>query len=70
MDARGLSCPVPTLKLRRALAEAPPGTTVVLLVDDPMARIDVPHFAAACGCDIVGREEEGAVLRFSLRRRA
>ncbi len=70
VDARGFRCPVPTLKLRRALAEAPAGTLVVLLADDPMARIDVPHFAAASGCDLVGREKDGPVLRFSLRRPA
>lgn len=44
IDARGHRCPVPTLKLRRELAEATPGQIVRLWADDPMAQIDVPHF--------------------------
>ncbi|HWU48573.1 MAG TPA: sulfurtransferase TusA family protein [Asticcacaulis sp.] len=43
LDARGHRCPVPTLRLRRKLAEG--GVVGVrLLADDPMAQIDVPHF--------------------------
>jgi len=52
IDARGHLCPVPTLKLRRALEAAPAGGKVRLLADDPMARIDVPHFAASAGARI------------------
>ena len=61
VDARGHRCPVPTLKLRKALAEAAPGARVRLLADDPMARIDVPHFVEEIGAVIVSRDEaEGA----------
>lgn len=57
IDARGHLCPVPTLRLRRALQDAPAGGQVRLLADDPMARIDVPHFAAEVGAQIVERTE-------------
>jgi len=53
MDARGHRCPVPTLRLRRALEDAPPGGLVRLLADDPLARIDVPHFAAGIGATVL-----------------
>jgi tRNA 2-thiouridine synthesizing protein A len=53
VDARGHRCPVPTLRLRRALEEAAPGARIRLLADDPMARIDVPHFAASAGAMVV-----------------
>jgi tRNA 2-thiouridine synthesizing protein A len=64
VDARGHRCPVPTLRLRKALAEAPPGGRVRLLADDPMARIDVPHFAAEVGAAILARDELGAGFSF------
>lgn len=65
IDARGHRCPVPTLKLRRALEDAAPGARLRLLADDPMARIDVPHFAASIGVEIVEREEmESGALSF------
>ena len=57
VDARGHRCPVPTLRLRKALEDAPAGAHVRLLADDPMARIDVPHFAAEIGADILARDD-------------
>lgn len=57
IDARGHRCPVPTLRLRRALEAAPPGTRVRLLADDPMARIDIPHFTAEAGIEILSRDD-------------
>lgn len=49
VDARGHRCPAPTLRLRRALEAAPSGGRVLLLADDPLARIDVPFFVAEAG---------------------
>ena len=42
---------------RKALEAATPGGRVRLLADDPMARIDVPHFVAEIGAEIVSRDE-------------
>ena len=64
IDARGHRCPTPTLKLRRAVAEAVSGGLIRLICDDPMARIDVPHFAAAAGLDLIETSESGGVLTF------
>ena len=68
VDARGHRCPVPTLHLRRALAEAPPGARFRLLADDPMARIDVPHFAAEAGAVILAREEADGGFSFLVEK--
>lgn len=70
VDARGHRCPVPTLRLRRALAEAPAGAQVRLLADDPMARIDVPHFAGEIGAEILEREELAAGFSFLVAKPA
>lgn len=64
IDARGHRCPVPTLRLRRALEDAPEGVAVRLLADDPLARIDVPHFAAEAGFTVLEQAEEAGVLSF------
>ena len=64
VDARGHRCPVPTLRLRRALEAAPAGARVRLLADDPLARIDVPHFAVEAGFTLVERSEDAGVLAF------
>jgi tRNA 2-thiouridine synthesizing protein A len=70
VDARGHRCPVPTLRLRRALEDAPAGARVRLLADDPLARIDVPHFAAGAGFEILERGEETGVLSFLVAKPA
>ena len=64
VDARGHRCPVPTLRLQKALAAAAPGQRVRLIADDPLARIDVPHFLAAKGYVLVETGAEGAALTF------
>ena len=69
VDARGHRCPVPTLRLRRALEGVGSGEVVRLLADDPMARIDVPHFAAEAGCEVLEAAEEAGVLSFRVRKR-
>jgi tRNA 2-thiouridine synthesizing protein A len=68
VDARGHRCPVPTLRLRRALEAAPAGALVRLLADDPLARIDVPHFAAEIGATIIERSEDAGALSFVLQK--
>jgi tRNA 2-thiouridine synthesizing protein A len=59
VDARGHRCPVPTLRLRKACEAAAPGAVIRLLADDPLARIDVPHFAAQAGLELLSLETEG-----------
>ncbi|MDB5447517.1 MAG: hypothetical protein JWQ97_2834 [Phenylobacterium sp.] len=70
IDARGHRCPVPTLRLRRALEAAPAGGRVRLLADDPMARIDVPHFAAEAGAEVLERDETDGTLSFLVAKPA
>jgi tRNA 2-thiouridine synthesizing protein A len=69
VDARGHRCPTPTLRLRRALEQAPAGAAVELLADDPLARIDVPHFAAQAGFAVIGIEaRDDGVLSFVVQK--
>jgi len=70
VDARGHRCPVPTLKLRRALAAAADGARLRLLADDPLARIDVPHFLGEIGAQLEGVSEAGGALTFVIVKRA
>ena len=64
VDARGHRCPVPTLRLRRALEAAAPGARIRLLADDPLARIDVPHFAAQAGATVLEQSATEGALSF------
>jgi tRNA 2-thiouridine synthesizing protein A len=69
VDARGHRCPVPTLRLMRACASAAPGSIVRLLTDDPLARIDAPHFASQVGHEILDIVADGTEISVRLRTR-
>lgn len=49
LDARGLKCPLPVIRLARLARELPPGTTLVALADDPAALADIPAWARMRG---------------------
>jgi tRNA 2-thiouridine synthesizing protein A len=61
LDARGLLCPLPALKARRALAALAPGEVLVVLATDPEAPVDVGALA-----DRVEVEREAGVWRITL----
>lgn len=68
VDARGHRCPVPTLKLRKALEEAGPGKAVRLLATDPMAKVDIPHFCNENGYKLLTAELDDEVMVFNVIR--
>jgi tRNA 2-thiouridine synthesizing protein A len=55
LDARGLKCPLPVLKARRALKEVPPGGILRVLATDPGAEKDFVHFCDTTGCLLLDR---------------
>lgn len=65
LDARGLLCPLPALKARRALAVLAPGDTLVVLATDPEAPVDVGALAAEEGCAFRA-DREGSAWRLTL----
>jgi tRNA 2-thiouridine synthesizing protein A len=68
VDATGHRCPVPTLRLRRALEAMAPGERVVLLADDPLARIDIPHFLTQVGARLVEEAHGPETLSFVVEK--
>ena len=67
-DLRGLKCPMPALIARRRLSRSAPGAVIVVMTDDPMAPIDVPHMCAHAGFEVVAIAREGDVARMTLRK--
>lgn len=68
IDAIGLLCPLPVLKLRKALLAAAPGQIIRLVATDAMAQIDVPHFCSEAGHELIDTQISGRELRFLVRR--
>lgn len=57
IDARGLLCPLPVLRLRKRLLALAPGSVVTLIATDRAAAIDVPHFCAEQGHRLIGTQD-------------
>ncbi|MBY4892269.1 sulfurtransferase TusA family protein [Rhodobacteraceae bacterium N5(2021)] len=71
IDARDLLCPLPVLRLRKALERAEPGDTLRLIATDPAALIDVPHFCTEQGHDFLGATPlDGRATAYTVRKRA
>jgi tRNA 2-thiouridine synthesizing protein A len=70
LDAKGLSCPLPVLKARRAMQELKAGDILVVEATDPGAKSDFPNFCEAGGHTLLDQSEAGGVLVFRIRKAA
>lgn len=68
IDARGLLCPLPVLKLRKRLKPLAAGQSLELLADDPAAMVDVPHFCNESGHELVSVTERAACHAYVIRK--
>ncbi len=50
IDTRGLSCPLPVLKVRKVMRSIEPGSAVQVLATDPLADQDLRAYCEASGC--------------------
>jgi tRNA 2-thiouridine synthesizing protein A len=69
LDLKGLKCPLPALRTRKALSALAPGARLTVECTDPMSAIDIPHCVKENDDTLEGRDVEGDVLRFRIRRR-
>lgn len=70
LDVRGSRCPIPVLKARKRIKSLPSGAVLVLLCDDPVATIDVPHFCQEDGHTLDAQNDVGdGVMAFHIRKR-
>ncbi len=59
IDATGLRCPLPVLKMEAALRQMTPGQSLELTTDDPLAKLDIPFYASKNGHLIKALATEG-----------
>lgn len=66
LDLRGLRCPQPVLRAKKALRGVPVGGVLVLECTDPLAVIDVPHFARQTGHHLIEQVRRDGLYVFKL----
>jgi tRNA 2-thiouridine synthesizing protein A len=68
LDVRGLGCPLPVLKARKAMGEIGAGGTLEVLATDPGAPMDFEAFCQATGHRLEESSASGGEFRFVIRR--
>jgi tRNA 2-thiouridine synthesizing protein A len=70
LDVKGLNCPLPVLRARKALKDVPAGGTLEILATDPGAVKDFEAFCRTTGNELVASTAAGGVFTFVIRRPA
>jgi tRNA 2-thiouridine synthesizing protein A len=69
LDARGLSCPLPILKTKKALNDIASGQVLKILATDPGSVKDMQAFANQTGHPLLASSEENKAFVFYLRKK-
>lgn len=69
LDARGLACPLPIVKTRKALNELASGQVLRVMATDQGSVADMEAFAEQTGNALVEKGQEGGTFVFFLKRK-
>jgi len=69
LDVKGLNCPLPILRTKKALAEMETGQVLRVQATDPGSVKDFAAFAKQTGNELLEQKEENRVLEFYLKRK-
>lgn len=68
LDTRGLKCPLPVLRARKAMQSVEPGGMLVVLATDPGTVRDFEAFCAATGHELVEHAVQDGEFSFRIRK--
>jgi tRNA 2-thiouridine synthesizing protein A len=69
INLRGLKCPLPTLRVRKALTGLEPGDCLIAECTDPLTEIDVPNLINQTGDELMETSRADKVITFRIRKR-
>jgi tRNA 2-thiouridine synthesizing protein A len=69
INLRGLKCPLPALRTRKALGAMAGGDLLVIECTDPLTMIDIPNLLNQTGDTLESSERAGKVITFRIRKR-
>jgi tRNA 2-thiouridine synthesizing protein A len=69
LDARGLNCPLPILRAKKALGEVNSGQVLKILSTDPGSVKDFAAFAKQTGNELLSTAEAGGEFTFFMKKK-
>jgi tRNA 2-thiouridine synthesizing protein A len=68
LNLEGLLCPIPVVKVAKAVKDLPIGGVLEATATDPGVLADIPAWARTTGNEVIKIEREGKLVKFQLRR--
>jgi len=68
LDVKGLSCPMPIIKMKGQLKKMKSGQVLLAIGTDPGTKNDLPGMCKKEGHELIGIEEEGGVFKYYIRK--
>jgi tRNA 2-thiouridine synthesizing protein A len=69
INLRGLKCPLPALRVRKALTSLKSGDLLVAECTDPLTAIDIPNLVNQTGDKLESNSRNGELLVFRIRKK-
>jgi tRNA 2-thiouridine synthesizing protein A len=69
MNLRGLKCPLPALRARKALSGMASGDLLIIECTDPLTTIDIPHLLNQTGDTLEDTSRADKIITFRIRKR-
>jgi tRNA 2-thiouridine synthesizing protein A len=68
LDAKGLSCPMPVVRTKKAMDELKPGQILELHTTDSGSVSDIPAWAKTAGHQVIEQSEDNGVYKFLIKK--
>lgn len=68
IDCKGLSCPMPIVRTKKAMDEISPGQVLEVMATDPGSVADIKSWAVRTGHQFIGTKEEDGVFKHYIRK--
>ena len=69
LNLRGLKCPLPALKTRKALTRLASGDELVVECTDPLAGVDIPNLLRETGDALLATQKKPDLIVFRIRKK-
>lgn len=68
LDLKGLNCPLPVLRTKKAMKTVPRGETLTVEATDPAAMRDITALCETAGFTLLSAEERDGIFVFAIRQ--
>ena len=69
LNLRGLKCPLPALRTKKALSQAQPGDVFIVECTDPLAAVDIPNLINQTGDTLEATRKDKRLLTFRIQKK-